>query len=138
MNRAEREARLQRAKVLGRVAYRHLQCCEIVGVLTYEEDEEKHLYMLDEDGLTAELIVPFRPHALPNEFSRIQIRADGRKVFEIRWDGARKFQAHHLRAGRMGAHSAQLARAHTARLEFADVAPPTRHSSAPVYLKVSS
>jgi hypothetical protein len=88
LNKSDREARLQRAKVLGRIAYRHLDCCEIVGVITYE-GEEKHLYQLDEDGLTAELIVPFRPHALPNEFSRIQIRADGRKVFEIRWDGAR-------------------------------------------------
>ena len=91
MNRSDREARLQRAKVLGRIAYRHLYCCEIVGVLTYE-GEEKHLYQLDEDGLAAELIVPFRPQALPFEFSRIQIRAAGRKVFEIRWDGAKNFK----------------------------------------------
>jgi hypothetical protein len=66
-------------------------CCEIVGVLSYE-GEEKHLYMLDEDGLTAELIVPFRAHATPTEFSRIQIRVGGRKVFEIRWDGAKHFR----------------------------------------------
>lgn len=48
--------------------------------------------MLDEDGLAAELIVPSRPHALPNEFSRIQIRAEGRKVFEIRWDGTKNLR----------------------------------------------
>jgi hypothetical protein len=59
-------------------------------VLVYEA-EEKHLYQFDEDGLSAELIVPFRAHALPNEFSRIKIRADGRKIFEVRWDGARNF-----------------------------------------------
>ena len=91
MNKADREARLQRAKMLGRVAYRIVRDYEIAGVLTYD-GEEKHLRMFNEDGLTAELVVPFRPHALPNEFSRIQIRADGRKVFEIRWDGARNFR----------------------------------------------
>jgi hypothetical protein len=53
---------------------------------------EKHLYILDEDRLSAELIVPFRSPALPNEFSRIQIRADGRKLFEIRWDRAKNFR----------------------------------------------
>jgi hypothetical protein len=42
--------------------------------------------------LTAELIVPFRRHALRAEFSEIQIRADGRKVFVIRWDVARNFR----------------------------------------------
>jgi hypothetical protein len=84
LNRAVREARLQRAKVLGRIAYKHLRCCEIEGTLFYE-GEEKHLHTLDDDGLAAELIVPFRPHATSTEFSRIQIRADGRKVFEIRF-----------------------------------------------------
>ena len=61
-------------------------------MLVYE-NEEKHLHMLDDDGLAAELIVPFRPHAQPNEFSRIQIRAGGRKVFDIRWDSAKNFRA---------------------------------------------
>jgi hypothetical protein len=91
LNRAEREARLQRAKVLGRVAYKHLQCCEIVGVLTYE-NEEKHLYQLAEDGLAAELIVPFRPLAALTEFSEIQIRAEARRVFKVRWDGKKNFR----------------------------------------------
>ena len=42
-------------------------------------------------GLTGELVVPYRPHALPTEFSRIQIRAHGRKVFDIRWDSEKNF-----------------------------------------------
>jgi hypothetical protein len=49
---------------------------------------EKHQYILDEDGLSAELVVPFRSHALPNEFSRIY----GREVFDIRWDRAKNFR----------------------------------------------
>ena len=91
MNRTDREARLQRAKVLGRIAYRHLQFQEIEGVLDFD-GEDKHLRTFDEDGLAGELVVPFRPDALPTEFSRIQIRDGGRRAFDIRWDGARNFR----------------------------------------------
>jgi hypothetical protein len=91
MAKIEREARLQRAKVVGRIAYRLLRSCEIEGVLTYD-GEEKHLQKCDDDGLDMELIEPFRPYALVTEFSRIQIRVGGRKVFEIRWDSANNFK----------------------------------------------
>jgi len=91
MAKIEREARLHRAKVLGRIAYRILRSSEIEGVLTYD-GEEKHLQKNDDDGLDMELIVPFRPDALATEFSRIQIRVGARKVFEIRWDSANNFK----------------------------------------------
>jgi hypothetical protein len=90
LNKSDREAKLQRAKALGRIVYRIIRDYEIEGVLTYD-GEEKHLRKFDEDGLIAELVVPFRPQALPTEYSRIQIRADGRKVFDIRWDSAKSF-----------------------------------------------
>jgi hypothetical protein len=106
LNKSDREARLQRAKALGRIAYRILRDYEIEGALDFD-GEKKHLRRFDEDGLTAELVVP-RADALPTEFSRIQIRADGRKVFEIRWDGA-KTSGLLLRARRLGANAARLA-----------------------------
>ena len=91
MSKSERDEKLQKAKILGRIAYRILRSSDIEGVLTYD-GEEKYLRTFKEDELSAELVMPFRPQALSTEFSRIQVRSGGRKVFEIRWDGADHFQ----------------------------------------------
>jgi hypothetical protein len=64
MSKADREARLQHVKALGRVAYRFLRTSEIEGVLNFD-GEEKHLSKFDEDGLCMELLQPFRAGALP-------------------------------------------------------------------------
>ncbi len=98
MNRADRQGRLQTIKVLGRIAYRHLKDAEVVGNIEIY-DEEKQVRVLEEGDLSAELIAPFRAWALPTEYSRIQIRFDGRKVFEIRWDRAGSFKAVHFEPG---------------------------------------
>lgn len=98
MSRADRQERLQTIKALGRIAYRHLRDAEIVGNITVD-DEEKRMRILEEGGLTAELIAPLRSSALPTEHSRIQIRFDGRKVFDIRWDRAGSFKAIHFEPG---------------------------------------
>jgi hypothetical protein len=119
LNGAEREARLQRAKVLGRVAYRHLQCCEIVGMITYE-GEEKHLYQLDEDGLTAELTVPFRPHALRTEFSEIQIRADGPQGLRHPLGRREKLQGRLPTSPAIGSEPARLAGAYSVLIKPVD------------------
>jgi hypothetical protein len=90
-SKPEREAKLQRARILGRIAYKALRFAEIEAVLSYN-GEEKQLRTFEEDGLIAEIEMPFRPGASSFEFSRIQIRSRGRKVFEIRWDSADYFQ----------------------------------------------
>ena len=46
-----------------------------------------------------ELLEPFRATALSTEYSQIQIRFDGRKVFDIRWDRAGSFKAVHFEPG---------------------------------------
>ena len=84
MLKPEREARLQRAKELGRIAYRILKSSEIEGMLDYD-GEEKHLRIFEEDGLYMEMVEPFRSDACPNEFSRIVIRQGRHKVFQIQW-----------------------------------------------------
>ena len=81
MLKAEREARLERVKALGRVAYRILNSSEIEGMFNYD-GEEKHLYEFEDDGLFIEM-VPFRLDASPNEFSRIVIRQGRHKVLQI-------------------------------------------------------
>jgi hypothetical protein len=60
---------------------------------------EKRMRILEEGGLSADLLAPFRAWALPSEYSQIQIRFDGRKVFEIRWDRAGAFKAIHFEPG---------------------------------------
>ena len=77
--------------MFGRIAYRELRSSDIEGVLTYD-GEQKYVRLFEEGELFAELIEPFRPYALATEFSRIQIRVSGRKVFEIRWDRAGHFK----------------------------------------------
>ena len=98
MNRADRQERLQTIKALGRIAYRHLKDAEVVGIVEIG-DEEKRVRIFEQDGLSAELIAPFRAWALPTEHSQLQIRFDGRKVFDIRWDSAGSFKAVHFEPG---------------------------------------
>jgi hypothetical protein len=50
MQRAEREARLERAKELGRIAYVILRSSEIEGMLEYD-GQEKHLRTIERTGL---------------------------------------------------------------------------------------
>jgi hypothetical protein len=84
MLKAEREARLNRAKELGRIAYRILKSSEIEAVLDYD-GEKKHLRTFEEDGLYMQMVEPFRSDACPNEFSRIVIREGRHRVFQIEW-----------------------------------------------------
>jgi hypothetical protein len=67
-----------------------LKDAEIVGVITVDGDE-KRMRLFEEGSLSAELLAPFRTWADATEHSRIQIRFDGRKVFDIRWDRAGLF-----------------------------------------------
>jgi hypothetical protein len=98
LHRDDRHERLLTIKALGRIAYRHLKEAEIVGNITVG-GEEKRWRKFEEDGLSAELLEPFRAAALSTEYSQIQIRFDGRKVFEIRWDRAGSFKATHFEPG---------------------------------------
>lgn len=83
--KADRKARLERAKAIGRVAYSHVRWANIFGNMPVD-GEEKQLRELTERRIVIELYYPFRPTARPDEFSRLQIRVHGHKVFEIRWD----------------------------------------------------
>jgi hypothetical protein len=89
MLKPEREARLQRAKELGRIAYRTLRSSEIEGVFDYD-GEKKQLRIFEEDGLYMEMVEPFRD-ACPNEFSRIVIRKGRHRVFQIQWSKSGDF-----------------------------------------------
>jgi hypothetical protein len=53
MSKADRDARLQHVKALGRVAYRFLRASEIEGTLNFD-GEEKHLRKFEDDGLHLE------------------------------------------------------------------------------------
>jgi hypothetical protein len=86
--KAERDARLDRAKALGRIAYRMiLRASEIEGVLAWD-GEDKRLRKFADGALVLKLWEPFRPKAPRTEFSSIQILYGDLKVFEIRWDDA--------------------------------------------------
>jgi hypothetical protein len=85
MQRADREARLDRAKAIGRIAYVHVRDEEIFGNNDID-GEEKQFRELAEGSIEIELAAPFRTDARPDEFSRLRIRVHGEKVFEIRWD----------------------------------------------------
>jgi hypothetical protein len=116
MPRDDRHERLLRIKALGRIAYRHLKDAEIVGIIVGAE--EKRMQKFKEDGLSAELLEPFRSGALLPEHSQIWIRYFGRKVLDIRWDRASSVRAVTLsRASGRGAD--RVAEAGTARMTIA-------------------
>jgi hypothetical protein len=94
VKQADREARLQRAKAIGCIAYSHVRDAEIFGNVSVD-GEEKQLREYDEGGIAIDLAAPFRPYARPHEFSRLWIRVGGEKVFEIRWDKAGSFKVVH-------------------------------------------
>ncbi len=82
----EREARLQRVKALGRIAYSIvIHSSDISGNVNWD-GEEKHLRKFDEDDLCIELFEPFRVTARPTEHSILIIRYPHSKVLEIRWN----------------------------------------------------
>jgi hypothetical protein len=91
MLKAEREARLEQAKALGRMAYQLLRASKIEGMLTCD-GEDKHLRQVNYDWLRMDLLEPFRAGAQPTEFSSIVIREARLKVLEIRWDKAGLFR----------------------------------------------
>jgi hypothetical protein len=70
--------------------YRLLRWEDACGVLVID-GEEKHLREFKGDGISTELIQPFRANAGDAEFSRIQVRHYGRKVLEDRWTKAGDF-----------------------------------------------
>jgi hypothetical protein len=90
MNKLECEAKLERAKQIGRRAYRILIAGDIEGLITHES-ADKHLRTLEEGDVSGEMLVPSRSQVAPTKFSEIIIRASGRKVLEIRWDAAQSF-----------------------------------------------
>ena len=91
MSKFDREARLNRTKALGRLAYRFLRSSEVEGTINCD-GEDKHLSRFDDDGLSMELLQPFRADALPTEYSEIEIRDRGSKVLAIRWDKGGHFK----------------------------------------------
>ena len=98
MQRADREARLERAKAIGRIAYLHVRDAEIFGNIPVD-GEEKRLLQLEQAGIAIDLAAPFRPYARLDEFSLLRIRVQGEKVFEIRWDNAGGFKVVHFDQG---------------------------------------
>jgi hypothetical protein len=89
---ADRAARIERVKALGRVAYRHLRQADIAGVITVE-GEEKYLRQRDEGSLCIDLLEPHPRSTDPTDFSELELRAHGRKVLVIRWDSTGFFKA---------------------------------------------
>lgn len=90
MRAIDRQARLKRAKELGRLAYGMLRFEDLVGIIAVE-GEDKYLREFDRRGLSCSYVTPSKS-GRPYEFSRIQVRHLGRKVLELRWSKAGEFQ----------------------------------------------
>ena len=85
MHHADREERLHRAKAIGGIAYRIARAANLMGVREIE-GAQKHLREFRGGLLFIDL---YEPSRLPvdAEFSRLRLSHNGKKVFEIRWDG---------------------------------------------------
>jgi hypothetical protein len=85
LHHVDREQRLHKAKAIGRIAYRIARAASLVGVRDIE-GEEKNLREFRGGLLFIDLHEPSRL-AVDAEFSWLRISYNGKKVFEIRWDG---------------------------------------------------
>lgn len=98
MTREERTARKDRAKHLGRIAFRLARPGEIFGNCTIE-DEEKRLTEFQRGRLSIELAAPRRAGAFETEWSRLRVTLSGEKVLELRWDRAGLFNVVLFKSG---------------------------------------
>lgn len=91
MQKAEREARLQGAKAIGRIAYRLARDTKIGGFIDIE-GERKLIRDFDRVNLSIELYEAAGRPLCDTDFSQLRIRHTGRKVFDIRWSAAGSFK----------------------------------------------
>lgn len=91
MSRGERAARVERAKHLGRAAYRLARAGDIVGNCELD-GEEKRVTEHRGGRLTIELAAPLRADAYEFEWSRLRVMWDGARVLELRWDRVGSFR----------------------------------------------
>jgi hypothetical protein len=89
MKRAE--ARLQRAKAIGRAAYRLVRDAPIGGYIEIESGR-KLARDYRRGSLAIELYAAAGQQPCDGEFSQLRIRCAGRKVFVIRWSVAGAFK----------------------------------------------
>lgn len=90
MPRGDRAVRRERAKTLGRIAFRLARAGEIFGNMEIE-GEEKRLTEYSRGRLFVDLLAPWRAEASATEFSRLRVMWDNAKVMELRWDRADHF-----------------------------------------------
>jgi hypothetical protein len=81
----DRQARFERAKAIGRIAFTHVRDGQIIGNAPVD-GEMKRLTEYEDSIIAIELAAPFRLYARSDKFSRLRVH--GEKVFEIRRDKA--------------------------------------------------
>ncbi|KJC47326.1 hypothetical protein UB31_18910 [Bradyrhizobium sp. LTSP849] len=95
---SSRRERVERAKHLGRLAFRLARAGTIVGNLEID-GEKKRLTEFQRGPIFIELWEPWRPDAFETEFSRLRVTYAGEKVLELRWDDADAFTLVLLKPG---------------------------------------
>ncbi|MEH2492921.1 hypothetical protein V1280_008860 [Bradyrhizobium sp. AZCC 2230] len=89
MASSTRAARVERAKALGRAAYRLARSATIAGNLEVRARKQPIEYRR---GLMfTELWEPWRSSAFETEFSRLRVTYAGEQVLELRWNRANNF-----------------------------------------------
>jgi hypothetical protein len=89
MPNGERQARLERAKAIGRIGYRIVRAANLMDVREIE-GEERHLREFRRGSLFIDLFEPSRLVA-GAESSQLRIAYDGKEVLEVRWDSTDAF-----------------------------------------------
>lgn len=90
MPRGDRAARVERAKTLGRAAYRLARDGKIEGNFKLEGEDKREM-TYSRGRLFIELLAPWRADAYEFEWSRLRVTWDGAHVLELRWDRVGSF-----------------------------------------------
>ena len=91
MNKLDREARQERAKAIGRIAYRLARAAKIEGFIEIE-DGRKFVREWHRGYLTIALYAAANATPRDTDFSQLRVHYAGRKVFAIRWNVAGDFK----------------------------------------------
>jgi hypothetical protein len=91
VTKADRQARLQRAKAIGRIAYRRACDAKIEGFIELE-GERKLIRDFKHGRLSIAFYAAAGEPPFDDDFSQLRLRYAGRKVFEIHWNAAGSFK----------------------------------------------
>lgn len=96
MNKADRAARLDNARAIGRTAFRLARSCEISGFIEPRDGGRQRVRTFRREALRVDLYEAASREPSVTDVSALYITYNGRKRFHITWNAAGDFRLHYF------------------------------------------